>query len=191
MKLILGSGSKWRQQILREAGYTFDVQSPNIDEQSIRNKDPEQLVLALAHAKAAALLVDIHESAILITSDQVIEWNGTIREKPKNADDVHVFLESYVEHAPETVTSLVVTNTANRKTAEGIDRVQVLFSTVPDDVIAKLIQQNPCCQTASFLFRPKVHSNRKANWIFFNQGTFSLQHRLHSMDKSLHGYIID
>lgn len=40
MKIILGSQSQWRQQILKEMGYEFEVMSADIDEKAIRHKDP-------------------------------------------------------------------------------------------------------------------------------------------------------
>ena len=43
-----------------------------------RSEDPGALTLALAHAKADALLPQIHEPALLITSDQVVVWQGTL-----------------------------------------------------------------------------------------------------------------
>ncbi|MBI4276601.1 Maf family protein [Candidatus Uhrbacteria bacterium] len=141
MKLILGSGSTWRQKVLRDAGYTFDVMTADIDEKAIRYEDPGRLVLAIARAKTAAILPKIQESALLVTSDQVIVWNGVIREKPRDADEARAFLKSYAEHAPETVTSLVVTNTQTKKVVEGVDRVCVVFSSVPDNIIDALIQK--------------------------------------------------
>ena len=64
MKIILGSSSRWRKQILEQAGYTFKVMSPDIDEKAIRHADSEQLALAIANAKADKLLEQITEPAI-------------------------------------------------------------------------------------------------------------------------------
>ena len=36
MKIILGSGSKWRKIILEKAGYDFEVMTADIDEKAIR-----------------------------------------------------------------------------------------------------------------------------------------------------------
>ena len=72
MKIILGSQSKGRRHVLESMGYEFGVMSSNIDEKAIRFNDPQKLTIALAHAKADALLPRIQEPALLITSDQVV-----------------------------------------------------------------------------------------------------------------------
>lgn len=53
MRLILGSASRTRQAILKEMGYRFEVQTADIDEKAIRKSDAQELVMALAHAKAS------------------------------------------------------------------------------------------------------------------------------------------
>ena len=40
LKLILGSSSKYRKEVLEAAGYVFDMVSPNVDEKSIETSDP-------------------------------------------------------------------------------------------------------------------------------------------------------
>jgi len=99
------------------------------------------LTLALAHAKADALLPQIHQAALLITSDQVVVWQGTIREKPEHADKAHAFLRSYAEAPAETVTAVVVTNTATGVRRQGVDLARVWFRRIPEAVIDQVIAQ--------------------------------------------------
>uniref|UniRef100_K7MNV8 Maf-like protein n=1 Tax=Glycine max TaxID=3847 RepID=K7MNV8_SOYBN len=78
-KIILGSSSVARRKILSEMGYLFTIMTADIDEKSIRKETPEDLVMALAEAKAEAILqrlpVDDYlkeaEPTLLITSDQI------------------------------------------------------------------------------------------------------------------------
>lgn len=141
MRYVLGSSSKPRQQLFTEMGYEFEAISPNIDEKAIRDENPEKLVLAIARAKADALKERISEPAILITSDQVVVWNRQIREKPENEEEAKEFLKSYSEHPAETVTGIVVTNTATNKQVEGIDNAKMYFKPLPDEVIYELIKE--------------------------------------------------
>ena len=60
-----------RQRILERLGWEFEVMVVDIDEQAIRRSNPQELVSALANAKADALLLCISEPAILITADTV------------------------------------------------------------------------------------------------------------------------
>ena len=157
MKIILGSASKWRKDILERMGYefvetsshltsrledqssTFEVMAADIDEKAIRFDDPQKLSLALANAKADALLPKINNEAILITSDQVDICNGEIREKPKDAEQAREFLRSYNKYPAETVTAVVVVNTANQKRKDGMDIVKVYFHPLPENKINELI----------------------------------------------------
>ncbi len=141
MKIILGSQSKWRAKELEEAGIEFTTMSADIDEKAIRFDDPEKLTLALAHAKADALLKDIYEPALLITTDQVAVCDGEIREKPENVREARGFLESYTRYPAEVVNGLVVTDTSSGKRFEGIDRAKVFYKPSLAFVIDELIKK--------------------------------------------------
>jgi septum formation protein len=135
MRIVLGSKSRGRREVLESLGYELEILSADIDEKAIRHEDPEALTLLLAHAKADALLPRIHHEAILITSDQVVVCNGTILEKPENEAQAREYLHRYATFPAQTVTAVVVTNTATGRRAEGIDVARVVFREIPNDVI--------------------------------------------------------
>jgi len=138
-KLILGSASLGRRKVLEDLGYKFDILVSDIDEKAIRDDDPQILTSKLANAKADALLDNIKEPAILITSDQVVKYNGTIREKPSNEKEAREFLRSYALHPAEAINTVVVTDTETKKRIERSDNTKVYFKTIPDEIIDKLI----------------------------------------------------
>jgi len=138
MKIILGSSSKWRKKVLSEMGYNFEVMLPGIDEKAIRLDDPTKLTQALAEAKAKALKERIKEPCILITADQVVVWNGQIREKPESQEQAKEFLRSYTEYPPATYSSVMVTNTVTGKSVKGTDIAAAHFDPIPDEVIEQL-----------------------------------------------------
>ena len=139
MKIILGSQSKGRAAVLQQAGIVFETKKPVVDEKSIRHPDPTQLTLVLARAKSQALLKEISEPALLIASDQVVAWNGTILEKPETPEQARVFLQGYAAHPAETVTSVVVTNTVTGKAYEGTDIVRIWFHPLDANLIEELV----------------------------------------------------
>ncbi|KAE8100244.1 hypothetical protein FH972_018160 [Carpinus fangiana] len=55
-KIILGSSSVARRTILAEMGHEFTIVTADIDEKGIRKEKPEDLVMALAEAKADAIM---------------------------------------------------------------------------------------------------------------------------------------
>ena len=141
MRIILGSESKGRQKVLREMGFNFDVMSADIDEKAIRHDNPVEFTLALARAKAQALIAVIIEPALLITSDQIKIYGGKIREKPVDKIQADRFLKSYhSEHPIKTITSVVVTNTRLGIQAEGTDTAKIWFYKICGQVVDEYIK---------------------------------------------------
>ncbi|KAK4276581.1 hypothetical protein QN277_014711 [Acacia crassicarpa] len=158
-KIILGSSSTARRKILAEMGYQFTTMTADIDEKSIRKETPEELVMALAEAKAEAILkrlpVDDHrkdaEPTLLITSDQVVVYEGVIREKPSNKEEARKFLKDYSGKHAATVGSVLVTNLKTRFRKGGWDRVEIYFNEIPDQIIEKLIDEGVTLNVAGGL----------------------------------------
>ncbi len=148
MKIILGSQSFGRKQVLERAGYEFEIMSADIDEKAIRSDNYEELPLLLARAKAQALLERIKEPALLITSDQIVVWNGQLREKPESVGQAKEYLKSYADFPAQTNTAVVITNTATGVQAEGVDIAKVFFKQIPDIVIDELISKTKLMYTA-------------------------------------------
>lgn len=150
-KIILGSSSRARREILAEMGYEFTVMTADIDEKSIRREKPEELVMALAEAKADAIISRIAitghleedgQPILLITADTVAVYKGTIREKPLNKEEAHQFIKDYSGGCAAVVGAVVVSNltTCNRKGE--CDRAEVYFHEIPDEIIDSLVIQN-------------------------------------------------
>ncbi|KAI3902271.1 hypothetical protein MKW92_046276 [Papaver armeniacum] len=145
-KIILGSSSKSRKDILTEMGYDFTIMTADIDEKEIRMEKPEDLVMALAEAKADAILsrlqTDVNkeedaESTLLITADQVVVYEGVIREKPSAKKK----LTRYSGGRAATVGSVLVTNLTTGTRRGEWDRVEIYFREIPDEVIEKLVDE--------------------------------------------------
>ncbi|PAN50756.1 hypothetical protein GQ55_9G554000 [Panicum hallii var. hallii] len=153
LRLILGSSSASRRQILSEMGYKFTLLSADIDEKEIRKEKPEELVVALAHAKADAILekmknngmmkeiVDSQETTLMITADQVVVHDGVIREKPSTSEEARKFIKGYSESHAATIGSVLVTNVKTGARKEGWDKAEVYFHKIPDEVVESLIEE--------------------------------------------------
>jgi len=153
MRIILGSQSAGRRRILEKMGYEFEVLPSYIDEKQIRFDDPVKLTLALATAKAEALLPKIKndEGVILITSDQVVVCNGKILEKPADEKEAREYMDMYARYPAETVTSVVVINTLSGKRAEGTDIAKVWIDPMPQEIIdAYIATKDPFLHAGGF-----------------------------------------
>lgn len=80
-KLILGSTSVYRRELLCRLQVPFSVESPLVDEAALPGEAPAVLAQRLALAKARAVAARFPE-AVVIGSDQVADLNGTALGKP-------------------------------------------------------------------------------------------------------------
>ncbi|KAL1183615.1 hypothetical protein V6Z11_A02G194800 [Gossypium hirsutum] len=149
-KIILGSSSMARQRILAEMGYEFTIMTADIDEKSIRKEKPEDLVTALAEAKAIAIMARLQHTDILknvacptllITADTVVVYKGTIREKPCNEDEAREFIKGYSGGHAAVVGSVLVTNLNSGASKGGWESAEVYFHDIPNEVIDSLIDE--------------------------------------------------
>jgi septum formation protein len=80
-KLILGSTSRYRRELLDRLRVPFEVVAPEVDESPRAGESPEQLARRLAVDKARAVAAR-HPGAIVIGSDQVADLDGQPLGKP-------------------------------------------------------------------------------------------------------------
>ncbi|XP_024391704.1 uncharacterized protein [Physcomitrium patens] len=163
VRIILGSQSQSRHAILREMGYAnFEVVTADIDEGAIRAPLAEDLVEMLAHAKAEAILVklalnperkqaDKNAPVLLITADQVVVHEGVILEKPKSAEEARRVIRGYTRSPATTVGAILVTNLATGVRVGGVDKAEVYFNEIPNEVIEALIEEGSVFYSAGGL----------------------------------------
>ncbi|KAH6769486.1 Maf-like protein [Perilla frutescens var. frutescens] len=131
-------------------GYEFTIMTADIDEKSIRKETPEELVTALAEAKAEAIMMklescnqlkEMSRSTLLITADTVVVYQGIIREKPTTAEEARQFIRDYSGGSAEVVGSILVTNPVTGCRKAGWESAEVYFLDIPDEVIDILIEE--------------------------------------------------
>ncbi|TYJ35989.1 hypothetical protein E1A91_A05G276800v1 [Gossypium mustelinum] len=159
-KIILGSSSIARRNILAEMGYEFSLMSADIDEKGIRKEKPEELVMALAEAKADSIVSKLQtmnnqdkdeKPTILIAADTVVVYEGVVREKPANEKEAREFIKGYSGGHAATVGSVIVTNLKTGFRKGEWDRVEIYFHEIPDEIIEKLIEEGAVLHVAGGL----------------------------------------
>lgn len=90
MIVVLASASPARLSVLRAAGVEPVVQVSGVDEDtvaaSLRDPSPDQLVAALAEAKASAVLPAFTEDTVVIGCDSMLLFDGDVVGKPGTAE---------------------------------------------------------------------------------------------------------
>jgi len=82
-RLILGSSSVYRKELLSRLGLPFEVMTPDIDETALPGETPSATALRLAQQKAATIATKA-PGALIIGSDQVATLDGEQIGKPGN-----------------------------------------------------------------------------------------------------------
>ncbi|XP_039832528.1 7-methyl-GTP pyrophosphatase-like isoform X2 [Panicum virgatum] len=126
---------------------SFPFMSADIDEKAIRKDKPEELVKALAEAKAEAIKLKVHDdcgsdqTTLLITSDQVMVSKGVIRERPQSVEEAREFIKGYSDDRAFAVNFVLVTNLSTGATKGGWDIPEIKFQNIPDEFIDRVVNQ--------------------------------------------------
>src|SRR6218665_588255 len=80
-KLILGSTSAYRRELLERLRIPFSIESPHVDETPHPGERPADLAVRLALAKAQAVAARFPDQ-VVIGSDQVADLDGQPLGKP-------------------------------------------------------------------------------------------------------------
>jgi septum formation protein len=96
MSLILASNSQIRRMMLEQASISFEIRSPEFDEQSVKldhDGDGESLARHLAEGKAASVRTTAHDW--VIGSDSTVSVDGIRYSKPRDRDEAAVHLRAF------------------------------------------------------------------------------------------------
>jgi len=152
-RLILGSSSIYRKELLSRLGIPFDVAVPDIDESPFSDEAPETTALRLAQAKAAAIAAK-HPGSLVIGSDQVATLDGKQIGKPGTHDNAIKQLQTMRGRRVVFHTALCLLD--GRKSGDDavqVENVQtfVTFRDLPDaelDAYLKIEQPYDCAGSA-------------------------------------------
>ncbi|MEM9061937.1 MAG: Maf family protein [Pseudomonadota bacterium] len=99
MRLILASGSAARAQMLEDAGVSFEVIRPDVDEDAIKDKigrsaaNAQAIAARLAQSKALAI-AEAGPDDLVLGSDQVLLHGSDLLDKPGSMDEARTQLLS-------------------------------------------------------------------------------------------------
>ncbi|AIY40846.1 Maf/YceF/YhdE family protein [Collimonas arenae] len=134
-RLILGSSSKYRKELLSRLQIPFEVMAPDIEEAPLPGETPEATALRLALAKARAVALAV-PGTLVIGSDQVATLDGEQIGKPGNHGNALKQLQKMRGHRVIFHTALCLWDGREQQAeaAAQIENVQtfVTFRDLPD-----------------------------------------------------------
>jgi septum formation protein len=110
MTLILASASATRAKMLRDAGVTVEIVPSGVDENAIKRtyraegRPASDLAIALAEAKAQA----VNREGLVLGSDQVLNFNGEVFDKPNDMAAARAQMQSLRGQTHELLSAAVL-----------------------------------------------------------------------------------
>lgn len=106
-RLILGSGSPRRRELLAQLGITADdIRPPEINEDPAKGEDPRPYCVRLAREKAQAIPSD--PSEIVLSADTTVALGRRILGKPRDAGEAAEFLTKLSGRRHRVITAVAV-----------------------------------------------------------------------------------
>ena len=128
-KLILGSTSVYRRELLERLRIPFSVVSPEVDEAPLPGETPAALACRLALAKAQAVAARFPD-CVVIGSDQVADLHGLALGKPGNHARAVLQLQQMSGQVVVFQTALAVVCQDSGFCQQALAAVQVRFRTL-------------------------------------------------------------
>ena len=130
-KLILASASPRRAEILRNAGFVFEVVTPHLDESTRPNEAASAYVLRLAEEKARAARRQLSDklaggSSVIIGADTVVVIDNEILGKPSSPENAREMLRRLSGQTHEVYTGLAVLP-GNGTARTAVEKTRVTF----------------------------------------------------------------
>ena len=150
VRLILGSSSIYRKELLQRLHLPFEVMVPDLNETPLPGESPPQTALRLAAAKAAAIAAQTGP-ALIIGSDQVATLDGQQIGKP--GDHAKALAQLQMMRGREVIFHTALCLLDSRDNNIQIENIQtaVQFRDLPDaelDAYLRIEQPYDCAGSA-------------------------------------------
>lgn len=138
-RMVLGSQSPRRQQLLKGLELDFDIVTADLDETFDSGLKKQEIPLFLSQEKSRAIQQKLQGNYLLITCDTVVWVNDEVMNKPVSVEDATRMLNILSGNTHEVFTG--VTLTSAQHTVSFYDRTQVYFKTLDEKEIAHYIER--------------------------------------------------
>lgn len=149
-KIILASGSKARQRLLRQIGLKFRIEKSSVSEEHLLNGSCRSLVIRNAVKKA----VDIagkNRSGVVIAADTVVLVGKKIIGKPRNMEDAMRTLKTLSRKPQWVYTGIAVVDIDKGMTYTDFEKTKVYIYRLDDRQIRSYFRKiSPFDKAGSF-----------------------------------------
>jgi len=123
-RIILGSASPRRQELLRGINISFEVISKDVDESFPLSMTGVGIPMFLAEKKANAYNDMMTEDLMVITADTIVLLEGKVLGKPGDKEDARKMLQSLSGKTHQVITGVCITTKLRRRTFHTVSEVR-------------------------------------------------------------------
>ncbi|MEJ2010032.1 MAG: Maf family protein [Acidobacteriota bacterium] len=135
IRLILASNSPRRRELLENAGFEFDAQPSELEENRLPGESPEDYARRLARDKALKIASLSGPGSIVLGADTVVAIDGEILEKPVDASDASRMLHTLSGHTHRVVTGVCLVRAPESVLAWTHETTAVTFRNLSEEEI--------------------------------------------------------
>mgnify|MGYP001218635488 CR=1 FL=1 len=107
-RIVLASASPRRSELMKQAGFTFEIQVSK-KEEVYQSERPDEIVEELSLLKAEDVAQSLEqENVIVIGADTVVALDGKILGKPKSKEDAFAMIQSLQGRAHQVYTGTAI-----------------------------------------------------------------------------------
>jgi nucleoside triphosphate pyrophosphatase len=132
-RIILGSRSPRREQLLRELGLRFEVVTKNWDEEYPHCLKAEEIALHVATQKSEVFRPEIKDNEIVITADTIVWCNGRVLDKPTDPLDARRIIREISGNTHQVITAVCLLS--GRKKVSFFSSTKVTFEKLSEEEI--------------------------------------------------------
>jgi len=138
-RIILGSRSPRRQELLRELGLQFEVVTKDWDESYPAYLTGPEIALCVAEEKAKSFLPEIRGNEVVITADTIVWCGNEVLPKPTDREDALRIIRKISGRTHEVITGVCLLSSAKMVSFQSSTRVT--FSELTDEEIVHYISR--------------------------------------------------
>lgn len=135
MRLILASSSPRRRELLRQAGFEFEVRPSSVEEARAPGETPEEFARRAAHDKAREVSTSVAQDILVLGADTVVVANHEILGKPFAPEDAGRMLRLLSGAAHRVITGVCLVRAPNHVEALAHETTFVTFRSLDEDEI--------------------------------------------------------
>lgn len=139
MKVILGSKSPRRQELIKGLGFDVEIRTKEVDEIFPEDLNVQHVAEYLAQLKSQPLREGLNSNELLITSDTVVLRGSEILGKPRDRSEAIAMISSLSGKRHEVITGVCMLD--NNKEVRFSNTTEVYFEALELDEITYYVDQ--------------------------------------------------